>query len=221
MTLTCCEFRLFNSLQEFFMSILRFFLKLSLEAARNLQFSTLSALVTLGAGGLFLAIRSSSLLYSIVIIGYFYLRFPLAVSQLITLLAPAWLWRLGNGYTTTGVVTGTLLFAAITTSANPVQAQIFDDAEQEVDSIFGEYLDSGIITFLFGLIRVVIWVSAVGFVFFAIYQAQRGEQWQPLAQNAFIIVAAVVLVEGLSALFFGGEGGGDDGGDDGGGGDDT
>jgi hypothetical protein len=197
----------------------RFFLNPSLEAARRFQLSTLSILLTLGAGGLFLSIRSPSLLYSIVTIGYFCLRFPLVVSQLVTLLAPVWLWRLGNGYRTTGVVTGTLLFAAITTSASPVQAQIFDDAEQEVDSIFGEYLDSGIITFLFGLIRVVIWVSAVGFVFFAIYQAQRGEQWQPLAQNAFIIVAAVVLVEGLSALFFGGEGGeGEGGGDDGGGG---
>lgn len=203
------------------MSIPRFFPKPSLDAARSFQLSTVLTLAALGAGGFFLTVRSPSLLYSIVTTGYFCLRFPLVVSQLVTLLVPAWLWRLGSGYRTTGWVMGTLLFAAITTSANPVQAQIFDDAEQEVDSIFGEYLDSGIITFLFGLIRVVIWVSAVGFVFFAIYQAQRGEQWQPLAQNAFIIVAAVVLVEGLSALFFGGEGGEDGGDDGGGGGDDT
>jgi hypothetical protein len=73
-----------------------------------------------------------------------------------------------------------------------------------VTATFGEYLDTAIVVFLFGLIRVVIWVSGVGFVFFAIYQAQRGEQWQPLAQNAFIIVAAVVLVEALSNMFFGG-----------------
>ena len=51
--------------------------------------------------------------------------------------------------------------------------------------------------------RVVVWVSAVGFIFFAVYQAQRGEQWQPLVQNAFIVVAAVVVVEGMSRLFFG------------------
>ncbi|PSB23143.1 hypothetical protein C7B76_01050 [filamentous cyanobacterium CCP2] len=126
-----------------------------------------------------------------------------------------WFQRMG-GYRTLGLLLGTFLFLAITTNANPAIAQIFDTAEDEVDTIFGEYLDSEIITFLFGLIRVVIWVSAVGFVFFAIYQAQRGEQWQPLAQNAFIIVAAVVLVEGLSALFFGdGAGGGAGGGADG------
>ncbi|WNZ44139.1 hypothetical protein Q2T42_20115 [Leptolyngbya boryana CZ1] len=57
---------------------------------------------------------------------------------------------------------------------------------------------------MFGLLRVVVWVSAVGFILFAVYQAQRGEQWQPLMQNAFIVIAAVVVVEGLSSLFFGG-----------------
>ncbi|MEO0376016.1 MAG: hypothetical protein AAF329_15630, partial [Cyanobacteria bacterium P01_A01_bin.17] len=75
--------------------------------------------------------------------------------------------------------------------------------EDQAQTLFGEYLDSGIIAFIFGVLRIVIWVSAVGFVFFAVYQAQRGEQWQPLLQNAFIIIAAVVIVEGLSRLFFG------------------
>lgn len=103
-----------------------------------------------------------------------------------------------------GTFIGILLFLSITIHANPAFAQIFDQAEDQVTAIFGEYLDTAIVVFLFGLIRVVIWVSGVGFVFFAIYQAQRGEQWQPLAQNAFIIVAAVVLVEALSNMFFGG-----------------
>ena len=80
---------------------------------------------------------------------------------------------------------------------------MFDTVESEADSIFGDYLDAGIIDFIFGLLRIVVWVSAVGFIFFAVYQAQRGEQWQPLLQNAFIIIAAVVIVEGLSQLFFG------------------
>jgi hypothetical protein len=97
-----------------------------------------------------------------------------------------------------------LLFLSITLQGNPAMAQLFDQAETEVNNTFGQYLDGDIITFLFSLLRVVVWISAVGFVFFAVYQAQRGEQWQPLVQNAFIVIAAVVVVEGLSALFFGG-----------------
>ena len=104
---------------------------------------------------------------------------------------------------TLGIVLGVGLFLVITSHANPALAQLFDTVESEADSIFGDYLDAGIIDFIFGLLRIVVWVSAVGFIFFAVYQAQRGEQWQPLLQNAFIIIAAVVIVEGLSQLFFG------------------
>ncbi len=103
---------------------------------------------------------------------------------------------------------GTLVFCLIALHGDPAHAQLFGRAEEETNSIFGEYLDATIIQFLFGLLRVVVWISAVGFVLFAVYQAQRGEQWQPLMQNAFIVIAAVVVVEGLSALFFGGGGGG-------------
>jgi hypothetical protein len=102
-----------------------------------------------------------------------------------------------------GIMGGILLFTAIIFHANPAAAQLFDTVEQQAQTIFGQYLDQGIIGFLFGMMRIVVWVSAVGFVFFAVYQAQRGEQWQPLLQNAFIIIAAVVIVEGLSQLFFG------------------
>ena len=101
-----------------------------------------------------------------------------------------------------GVLGGVLLFIGITTHANPAMAQLFDTVEGEAEAIFGEYLDGEIIGFIFGLLRIVVWVSAVGFIFFAVYQAQRGEQWQPLVQNAFIVIAAVVVVEGLSRLFF-------------------
>jgi hypothetical protein len=108
-----------------------------------------------------------------------------------------------SGWTLLGLVTGILLFISITSHANPAMAQLFDTVEGQAQNIFGQYLDGDIITFMFGILRLVIWVSAVGFVFFAVYQAQRGEQWQPLLQNAFIIIAAVVIVEGLSRLFFG------------------
>ena len=108
-----------------------------------------------------------------------------------------------TGWRLFGIVAGVLLFIVITSHANPAMAQLFDTVESQAETLFGEYLDSGIIAFIFGVLRIVIWVSAVGFVFFAVYQAQRGEQWQPLLQNAFIIIAAVVIVEGLSRLFFG------------------
>ena len=108
-----------------------------------------------------------------------------------------------SGWTLLGIVTGILLFISITSHADPAMAQLFDTVEGQAQNIFGQYLDGNIITFMFGILRLVVWVSAVGFVFFAVYQAQRGEQWQPLLQNAFIIIAAVVIVEGLSRLFFG------------------
>ncbi len=108
-----------------------------------------------------------------------------------------------HGWRLFGIVAGVLLFIGITSYANPAMAQLFETVESQAQNLFGEYLDSGIIAFIFGVLRIVIWVSAVGFVFFAVYQAQRGEQWQPLLQNAFIIIAAVVIVEGLSRLFFG------------------
>ncbi|MBE9136942.1 hypothetical protein IQ254_06960 [Nodosilinea sp. LEGE 07088] len=108
-----------------------------------------------------------------------------------------------SGWSLLGLFTGILLFISITSHANPAMAQLFDTVEGEAQNIFGQYLDGDIISFMFGLLRLVVWVSAVGFVFFAVYQAQRGEQWQPLLQNAFIIIAAVVIVEGLSRLFFG------------------
>ena len=106
-----------------------------------------------------------------------------------------------------GVLLGVLLFFGITSHANPVSAQLFDNVESQVTTIFGSNIDSSIITFMFGVLRIVIWVTAVGFIFFAVYQAQRGEQWQPLMQNAFIVIAAVVVVEGMSQVFFGGTAG--------------
>ena len=116
---------------------------------------------------------------------------------------PSPVFRTFSRWKLVGVLLGTSLFASIIAHADPALAQLFGDAESEATGIFGAYIDQSIIAFLFGLMRVVVWVASVGFVFFAVYQAQRGEQWQPLLQNAFIVIAAVVVVEGLGALFFG------------------
>ena len=105
---------------------------------------------------------------------------------------------------TVGICLGVLLFFSITTHADPASAQLFKTAETQVKTIFGSNIDQSIISFMFGVLRIVIWVTSVGFILFAVYQAQRGEQWQPLMQNAFIVVAAVVVVEGMSKVFFGG-----------------
>ncbi len=147
----------------------------------------------------FSAIQVPELLILVAIALAFYLRFPETIT---TLSHHPLLHRYGR-WKIIGVLTGVLLFAGITGHTEPATAQLFNTAEQQANSIFGEYLDQSIISFLFGMLRIVVWISAVGFIFFAVYQAQRGEQWQPLLQNAFIIVAAVVVVEGLSRLFFG------------------
>jgi hypothetical protein len=169
---------------------------------------SLPGLAAIAFAGLFFLCPFRVAFYLAILTGCFCLRNPSAVSFLAheqgqIIRRYPWLKRI-FGVRVIGIGIGTLLFLLITLASNPAFAQMFKQAEQQVTSIFGTYLESDIITFLFGLIRVVVWISGVGFVFFAIYQAQRGEQWQPLAQNAFIIVAAVVLVEGLSTLFFGG-----------------
>lgn len=107
----------------------------------------------------------------------------------------------------TGIYLGVLLFCGIITHADPASAQLFNNVETQVETIFGDNIDESIIGFMFGVLRIVIWVTSVGFILFAVYQAQRGEQWQPLMQNAFIVVAAVVVVEGMSQVFFGTAGG--------------
>ena len=113
-----------------------------------------------------------------------------------------------SGWKAIGVCLGVLLFFGIVSHSDPASAQLFKTAETQVKSIFGTNIDASIVTFLFGVLRIVIWITAVGFILFAVYQAQRGEQWQPLMQNAFIVIAAVVVVEGMSKLFFGAATGG-------------
>jgi hypothetical protein len=152
----------------------------------------------------FLVMQSPILLYLGLLAALLYLRYPQIASH-------PWIQKIG-GTRTIGIVGGTLVFAAIALHGDPAHAQLFNKAEQQTNSIFGQYLDASIVKFMFGLLRVVVWISAVGFVLFAVYQAQRGEQWQPLMQNAFIVIAAVVVVEGLSSLFFGGGAGGTAGG---------
>jgi hypothetical protein len=169
--------------------------------------ATASSNLALGAcfvSTIFLVMQSPMLLYLGLVAALVYLRYPQVVSH-------PWIQKIG-GMQTIGIVGGTLVFAAIALHSDPAHAQLFNKAEQQTNSIFGQYLDASIVKFMFGLLRVVVWISAVGFVLFAVYQAQRGEQWQPLMQNAFIVIAAVVIVEGLSSLFFGGGAGGAAGG---------
>jgi hypothetical protein len=145
-----------------------------------------------------------TLLYLGCLLFLLFWRFPNSARYLIT---HPWFQKIG-GMRTICIVGGTLVFAAIALHGDPAHAQLFNKAEQQTNSIFGQYLDASIVKFMFGLLRVVVWISAVGFVLFAVYQAQQGEQWQPLMQDAFIVIAAVVVVEGLSSLFFGGGAGG-------------
>jgi hypothetical protein len=183
-------------------------LTVGINSSQALYFAAIAALIV---NGLFLIFSFQVAFYFSVFLGVFGLRYPWVVRAIASY--PR-LRTIVNAQSI-GTLIGTFLFFSTTIHANPAFAQIFDQAEKQVTTIFGDYIDSTIVAFLFGLIRVVIWVSGIGFVFFAIYQAQRGEQWQPLAQNAFIIISAVVLVEALSNLFFGGGAGTGDGGDGG------
>jgi hypothetical protein len=151
-----------------------------------------------------LVVQSPLLLYLSCLVALVCLRFP-HVAAYCTV--HPWVQRLG-GMRTIGILGGTLVFCTIALHGDPAHAQLFKNAEEQTNGIFGSYIDPSIVKFMFGLLRVVVWISAIGFVLFAVYQAQRGEQWQPLMQNAFIVIAAVVVVEGLSSLFFGGAAGG-------------
>jgi hypothetical protein len=166
--------------------------------------SATPALASCFVATILLMLQLPMLLYLGLVAALIYLRYP-------QLSLHPWIQKIG-GMQTIGILGGTLVFAAIALHGDPAHAQLFNKAEQQTNSIFGQYLDASIVKFMFGLLRVVVWISAVGFVLFAVYQAQRGEQWQPLMQNAFIVIAAVVVVEGLSSLFFGGGTGGTAGG---------
>jgi hypothetical protein len=152
----------------------------------------------------FCMVQSPILLYFGCLVALACLRFPQVAAYVAV---HPWVQQLG-GMRTIGILGGTLIFCTIALHGDPAHAQLFKNAEQQTNSIFGSYVDASIVKFMFGLLRVVVWISAVGFVLFAVYQAQRGEQWQPLMQNAFIVIAAVVVVEGLSSMFFGGAAGG-------------
>jgi hypothetical protein len=151
-----------------------------------------------------LAVQSPLMLYSVCLLCILSFRFPQVAAHFAV---HPWMQRMG-GMRTVAILAGTLVFCTIALHGDPAHAQLFNKAEQQTNSIFGSYIDASIVKFMFGLLRVVVWISAVGFVLFAVYQAQRGEQWQPLMQNAFIVIAAVVVVEGLSSMFFGGGAGG-------------
>lgn len=108
----------------------------------------------------------------------------------LTQLAQRWKW--------VGVIAGISLFALIVT---PAQAAIFDTAEKYTTQIFGTYIDSSMITLIFGFLRISSFILGAAFVMLALEKARHGENWQPFAWNAFAVLMVVVLVEGMSSLF--------------------
>jgi hypothetical protein len=108
----------------------------------------------------------------------------------LTQLAQCWKWI--------GAIAGISLFALIVT---PAQAAIFDTAEKYTTQIFGTYIDSSMITLIFGFLRISAFILGAAFVMLALEKARHGENWQPFAWNAFAVLMVVVLVEGMSSLF--------------------
>ncbi|MBD1822853.1 hypothetical protein H6F51_10155 [Cyanobacteria bacterium FACHB-DQ100] len=117
---------------------------------------------------------------------------PLAMRLLPELLqlAQCWKWLCA--------ISGISLFALIVT---PAQAAIFDTAEKYTTQIFGMYIDSAMITLIFGFLRISAFTLGAAFVLLALEKARHGENWQPFAWNAFAVLMVVVLVEGMSTLF--------------------
>lgn len=108
------------------------------------------------------------------------------------------LLQLGQRWKWVGAIAGISLFALIVT---PAQAAIFDTAEKYTTQIFGTYIDTSMITLIFGFLRISSFILGAAFVLLALEKARHGENWQPFAWNAFAVLMVVVLVEGMSALF--------------------
>lgn len=108
------------------------------------------------------------------------------------------LLQLGQRWKWIGAIAGISLFALIVT---PAQAAIFDTAERYTTQIFGQYIDTSMITLIFGFLRISAFILGAAFVLLALEKARHGENWQPFAWNAFAVLMVVVLVEGMSALF--------------------
>jgi hypothetical protein len=96
---------------------------------------------------IFLIVQSPILLYVGLIAALVYRRYPQIVMH-------PWVQRLG-GMRTIGLLGGTLVFAAIAFHGDPAHAQLFKNAEQQTNGIFGSYIDPSIVKFMFGLLRVV------------------------------------------------------------------
>ncbi|MBE9014397.1 hypothetical protein IQ250_29840 [Pseudanabaenaceae cyanobacterium LEGE 13415] len=108
------------------------------------------------------------------------------------------LFQLAQRWKWVGAIAGIGLFALIVT---PAQAAIFDTAEKYTTQIFGTYIDSSMITLIFGFLRISAFIMGAAFVLLALEKARHGENWQPFAWNAFAVLMVVVLVEGMSSLF--------------------
>lgn len=108
------------------------------------------------------------------------------------------LFQLAQRWKWIGAIAGISLFAVIVA---PAQAAIFDTAEKYTTEIFGQYIDTAMITLIFGFLRISSFILGAAFVLLALEKARHGENWQPFAWNAFAVLMVVVLVEGMSTLF--------------------
>jgi len=127
-----------------------------------------------------------SILIAYVLLGLLYLRLITAILH--QRLDRTWI----------GVLLGMGLFATI---AMPADAAIFDTAERYTTEIFGNYIETGMITLIFGFLRISAFILGAAFILLALEKARHGENWQPFAWNAFAVLMVVVLVEGMSTLF--------------------
>ncbi len=103
---------------------------------------------------------------------------------------------------TFGIVIGTLLMYLNMMPSASAQV-LFTGAEAAVNATFGAYIDTAIITFLFGAARFLAFGGVIGLVGGAIAQGTQGRNWEPWVAAVVVVAIMVAVLEVASQLIFG------------------
>lgn len=103
------------------------------------------------------------------------------------------------------IILGLTTVLGIVTIPAPAHAFIFNELEARIISISNALnsVDESTINVSFDMIRIIIALIFVGGIAFAIFQAQQGQNVQPIFNVLLVILAAVISVEVGSLLILG------------------
>jgi hypothetical protein len=87
----------------------------------------------------------------------------------------------------------------------PAHALFLSKLENAITDLVGNTgVDTGVITSLFNLIRIIFLLLVVAAGLYAYNQAQQGNDWRPIVVQISLAIAVVVAIDLLSLLFVGG-----------------